>query len=280
MSRHGLSGEFIAGAKGPIFVLLRRPPRLARNCVLVVPPFAEEMNKCRRMVTEAALQLVGRGVAVVLPDLHGTGDSGGDFSEATWQAWLGDLTRTAKRAAEQGHAVTGILAIRLGCALATGAIVSGALPAVARSALWQPVFDGSRFLTQFLRLRLAANFTDDRKESLAELRHRLAAGEALEVSGYRLSGRLAADLDSLIPPMLLPTGLGEAAWFEAMRDKASGLAPPSQALIAQTRERGGSIRDVSVTGEPFWTSTEIVVIQELVAATVAHLSGPATPGDV
>ena len=54
MSRRSVSGQFIDGAKGPIFVLAREPAAGVRGCVLVVPPFAEEMNKCRRMVTEVA----------------------------------------------------------------------------------------------------------------------------------------------------------------------------------------------------------------------------------
>jgi hypothetical protein len=56
-----LTGHFIAGPKGPIFVLLREPPDASRGCVIVVPPFAEEMNKCRRMVTEVAV-----GLAIVM----------------------------------------------------------------------------------------------------------------------------------------------------------------------------------------------------------------------
>ena len=55
----------------------------------MVPPFAEEMNKCRPMVTEVALGLAESGIASIVPDLYGTGDSGGDFSEGDWETWQG-----------------------------------------------------------------------------------------------------------------------------------------------------------------------------------------------
>jgi exosortase A-associated hydrolase 2 len=247
----------------------------ARGCVLVVPPFAEEMNKCRRLVTEVALALADRGIGTVLPDVHGTGDSGGDFADATWQGWQGDIARTVQWSAERGHPVTGALAIRLGCALAAAVMASGGLPSVARSVLWQPVFDGRRFLGQFLRLRIAAKLMTDQKESLAGLRAQLQAGEVLEIAGYRLSSRLAADLDSLGPPDALPRGFGEAAWLEVVRESDAKFPVSSQNLIAQTVNRGGQVRDLRIVGEPFWASTEIVVAPEIVSETVAHLSGEA-----
>lgn len=278
MSRRSISGQFIDGAKGPVFVLARGPAAGVRSCVLVVPPFAEEMNKCRRMVTEVALALADRGVATVLPDLYGTGDSGGDFADASWDVWQGDIARSARWCAERGWPVQGILAIRLGCALAAAAMASGRLPPVARSTLWQPMFDGRRFLAQFLRLRIAASLMADQKESLAGLRARLQAGEVLEIAGYSLSSRLAADLDSLGPPDSLPGGFGEAAWLEVVRESGAKLPVTAQNLIAQTVNDGGLVRDFLIVGEPFWASTEIVVNPEIVYETVSHLSGEAPRG--
>ena len=278
MIQQRVSGQFIAGTKGPLFVLLRQPLAECRGCVLVVPPFAEEMNKCRRTITEVALQLVERGIAVVLPDLFGTGDSGGDFSDATWQVWLGDVARTARWSEAQGCPVTGVLAIRLGCSLAAEAIASGGLPAINRSVLWQPVFDGGRCLVQFLRLRVAACLANDLKESVAELHRQLAGGETLEVAGYRLSGQLATDLSSLSPPAHLPLDLGEIAWLEVVREAGGLLPTPSQDLIERTRAEGGQVSALAVVGEPFWTSTEIVVVPQVVSATVGHLGGLAASG--
>lgn len=275
MTRSVVSGHFIEGARGAIFVLVRTPVLAPIAAVLVVPPFAEEMNKCRRMVTEMALGLAGRRLATVVPDLHGTGDSGGGFADADWATWRADLAATTKWCAASGHPVSGLLAIRIGCALALDALDSGELPASARSVLWQPVFDGGRHLAQFLRLRIAASLMEDRKESLADLKARLSQGETVEVAGYGLSSRLAADLENRQQPQHLQAAFGEVAWFEIMRESGAPLSPSSARLLEGTRRHGVPIVARSFAGEPFWSSTEIIVNPDVVRATVSHLA-PAT----
>jgi len=246
--------------------------------VLVIPPFAEEMNKCRRMVTEVALGLADQGLGTVVPDLYGTGDSGGDFVDATWAGWLEDLGVAADWSGQQGAPVTGILATRLGAALAVGAMSAGSLPTVRGSVLWQPVLDGGRHVAQFLRLRIAASLTDDRRETLADLRAHLASGHSIEVAGYPLSSRLAAELETVRAPDSLPAGLGDMAWIELVREAGAGLASPSEQLLQRCAQAGRAVRAHVFVGEPFWASTEIVTNAEVVAATVEHLAdlGPST----
>lgn len=272
MKQATVTGEFVAGGNGAVFVLLRRSGAAPRGCVLVVPPFAEEMNKSRRMITEVALGLVNDGVSVVLPDLFGTGDSCGDFAEADWATWVADLSAATTWSAAQGCPVNGILAIRLGCALAEVAISSGAVPPVQRTVLWQPVFDGGRYLSQFLRLRVAASLMEDSRETLAGLRAHLGAGEALEVAGYTLSSRLAEDLDAVKPPQCLPAEFGVVSWLELVRQADAPLPSPSISLIERTRNLGASVHSAALVGEPFWSSTEIVVNPEVVQRTVSSLN--------
>jgi len=75
---------FLDGPAGRIFAILRAASD-ARHAVLIIPPFGEEMNKSRRQFTEVAQRLVGNGFAVLVVDLYGTGDSEGEFSEASWE---------------------------------------------------------------------------------------------------------------------------------------------------------------------------------------------------
>lgn len=273
MSRTNVSGQFIDGTKGSIFVLSRQPIAPAVGCVMVVPPFAEEMNKSRRMVTETALGLAERGIATLVPDVFGTGDSGGDFFDADWVTWQDDVVRTARWSAGRGVPITGILAIRLGCALAASVLAAGVIGPVARTVLWQPVFDGGRFLTQFLRLRTAASLMADRKESIADLRGRLQSGEVVEVAGYGLTAQLAADLDAVVSPGCLPQQFGHVAWMEIIREVEAELPVPSAKLIDQTRSAGGRVDLRLFPGEPFWASTEIVRNREMTHAAVQFLAG-------
>ena len=268
------SGHFVDGPQGPIFAVLRQPAGNARGCVLVVPPFAEEMNKCRRMVAAVAMGLADTGIATIIPDLYGTGDSGGEFSDCDWTGWQHDLQRVARWAVDQRQVrFTGILAIRFGAALAAQLAAVDSFPRIGRAVLWQPVFDGKRHLTQFLRLRVAASLLEeDKKESLADLRQRLLAGESLTVAGYDLSGRLAAALDNLAAPATLPEPWAQLHWMEIVRDPQDGLPAPSKVLVENSRATGQSVKIELVTGEPFWSSTEIVVNESMVASTVTAFS--------
>lgn len=60
----------------------------ARCCCC--PPFGEEMNKSRRTLAWSARHFARHGWAVLALDLGGTGDSAGDFGDATWAGWIDD----------------------------------------------------------------------------------------------------------------------------------------------------------------------------------------------
>ena len=61
------------------------------KAIIHIPAFAEEMNKSRRMLAMQAQAFAGQGYAVLVLDLFGTGDSSGDFGEATWDIWLQNI---------------------------------------------------------------------------------------------------------------------------------------------------------------------------------------------
>lgn len=274
MSGSVLTPRFLSSARGRIFVLRRGAPSGTGGAVLIVPPFAEEMNKARKMFTDVAQGLAARGTATVIPDLYGTGDSDGEFRDADVDAWLADLARTAAWSAEQGWPIVGLLCMRTGCMLGAR-LARDSVANIARSVFWQPVTDGERFLTQFLRLRLAASMMDGAgagKESAAGLRDRLRAGEALEVAGYELSGQLASQLSSLKLAPDLTARLGEVHWLEVVRSTDASLPGASQQIVDTAKQNGVTITAGTVVGEPFWSSTEIVRVPDLVVRTVDALA--------
>lgn len=150
---------FVDAGDRRIFIQRREPQRARGECVLIVPPFAEEMNKSRKMLTEVARGLSARGITTALPDLSGTGDSELNFGAASWRLWKDDLARTADWCRSQGLTIRGLLSVRLGSALAAE-VARDLLTDVRRSVMWQPVASGADFLVQFLRLRVAANMMD------------------------------------------------------------------------------------------------------------------------
>lgn len=274
MTRGALSGHFLGPPGRRIFVLLREPGEAPEGggSVLVVPPFGEEMNKSRRMIAETSQRLCEAGMAVVWPDLFGTGDSEGEFSDATVDRWLEDLGSTCRHAEECGRPVRAILAVRLGGALAVAGLRTGAVPPVAASVWWQPVLDGRRHLAQFLRLRVAAgSMRGDEPETVDGLRSRSAAGETLAVAGYELSPALVRGLEALATDAV-PPQVGVLQWLEMVRE--ADAAPPLPATRFVERARGAGV-DVSLTtvaAEPFWASTEIIRVPLVVDRTTAALA--------
>ena len=82
---------FIPAASGQRLLVHHPAQGSSRGGVVYVQPFAEEMNKSRRMATLQAQALAAQGWAVAMPDLAGCGDSSGEFAEARWDDWVDDV---------------------------------------------------------------------------------------------------------------------------------------------------------------------------------------------
>ena len=274
MSRGSLSGHFLGDPGRRVFVLLREPADAAPGggSVLVVPPFGEEMNKSRRMIAETSQRLCAAGLTVVLPDLFGTGDSEGEFRDATVERWIEDLSSACGLAEARGRPVRAVLAVRLGSALAAAAARAGAVPAVQSSVWWQPVLDGKRHLAQFLRLRVAAgNMRGDHPETVDGLRGRSAAGETIAVAGYELSPSLVRGLEALATDGLAPQA-GTLCWIEFVREAEAAAPLPATRFVDRARAAGASATLQTVAAEPFWNSAEIVRVPQAIEQTAAVLA--------
>jgi exosortase A-associated hydrolase 2 len=264
----GAEPQFLQGPRGPLFSLYFPPAggSASGRAVLHVPAFAEEMNKCRRMVALQARELAGQGLGVLLLDLYGTGDSHGDFADARWEIWRQDLATGVAWLRARGMQRLSLWGMRLGCLLAvdTLAELGGA---VDHLLFWQPVASGQQMLTQFLRLRMAAGLLGGERESVAQLRARLAAGESLEVAGYELAPDLAAALDRVsLADGPAPLGL-RVDWLEVVAAQDRGLGPASARLVQAWEAAGVRVQARPVAGDAFWSTQEIALAPELIRCT-------------
>ncbi len=259
---------FVDSGGSSIFVLLRGPES-AKQCVLCVPPFAEEMNKCRRQFTETARNLAEQGIAVLAVDLSGTGDSEGEFVEATWPQWKRDLETAILWAEERGLGVDSAVACRLGCALLAEALIDYDR-SLTNTVFWQPVTKGRQFMTQFLRLRVAASLmNDDTDESVDSLRGKLGDGQPLEIAGYELSPTLWQSIERIAVDELLGRRLGQVRVLEVGgAADVSELSVVGQRLVNAAELAGLASSGLRVSGDPFWSSTEIVVNRAIIEHTV------------
>lgn len=253
--------------------------------VLYVHPFAEEMNKSRRMAALQSRALAAAGYAVLQIDLFGCGDSSGDFGDATWDAWLDDVAlglqylqgRAGAPLDANGQPQTGLpiwlWGLRAGCLLAVGAAKRFDQPC--HFLFWQPPASGKTLLQQFLRLKVAGDLVSGQSKGVMDtLRRQLADGGALEIAGYSLSGGLANGLERSVlePPANAAPG-SRVEWIELSTRNEANLSPVAQKTVAQWQSGGFSSRARVVNGPAFWQTTEIEDAPDLIAATLEALSG-------
>lgn len=238
-----------------------------RRAALYVPPFAEEMNRSRRMAALQARALASRGFDTLLIDLFGTGDSGGDFRDARLPSWLDDIEAAADWLEARGSAVSCLWGLRLGALLACAAAASRP-QRFKRLVLWQPVTDGKAMLTQFLRIRVAASMAEGgAAEKTEELRAQLAAGAFVEVGGYELSAELALALDGMRMDRLGLAAEASVSWLEVGTEAGDRILPAGERVIEGWRKTGISVFAATVAGDPFWTLQETTLAPELLDAT-------------
>ena len=153
-----LKSGFLAGPNGDLHVSIFTPENGAQppSWAIYVPPFAEEMNKCRGMMSRQARALADQGYTVVSIDLSGTGDSEGDFETTDWDSWKADLLFLSDWILRQGAVDIVLWAVRAGCLLAADLVQNPEYP-IRRAVFWQPVHSGRQHIAQFLRVRMAAS---------------------------------------------------------------------------------------------------------------------------
>lgn len=168
------------------------PLRTRAPGVLLLPPLVEEMNQVRSFHGRLARRLAASGFGVLECDLSATGDSAGEFVNASWSDWIEDVRAAYDWLAERSGRVH-VVAVR-SAALHLDRLGPDSSRPVGRACLVEPVLDGDSMLAEFLRIKVARSLFEERRETLVSLRAQLEAGATIEVAGYELSCTMYRDL--------------------------------------------------------------------------------------
>lgn len=252
---------------------------LKRGQMLYLHPFAEEMNKSRRMAALQARALAQAGFEVLQIDLLGCGDSSGDFGDATWEAWVDDALLGSRWLERQpGPAPLWLWGLRAGCLVAAEALRRLGTPA--DLLLMQPPASGKALLQQFLRLKLAGNMTDGNSKGLmTELRAALSRGESVEIAGYAMSAALALGLEAatLAPPVQV-SAERRLVWLELTSRPDAQWMPAALQPQQHWSDAGYAVSAELVSGPAFWQTAEIEEAPALVEATCRLLASTSNAG--
>lgn len=222
------------------------------------------------MVSRQARNMAQSGIAVVVPDLYGAGDSACEFGVIDWNAWKTQLTFLLQWVRERSDLKITVWGLRLGCLLAVDVLQDSDCP-VCSLLLWQPVQSGKLFMGQFLRLRMAAAMMKGEGESVAAVRERLISGECVEVAGYSLPPALYQQLEFVdLGKLTIPCDTHLQIYEVASGDTQS-LMPVTERRIENWRASGIDCVGKAAQGEPFWMTQELGFSSELIAASTAGM---------
>ncbi len=268
--------HFLPGSRGRLFGLYMQGDTPPRDAFVYLPPFAEEMNRCRVLAAEQARRLAALGIATLLLDPYGTGDSDGDLEAASWSDWQADALAAAEWLGRRAGRPVSLWGLRLGALLASS-VFESAPQRFERLLLWQPVANGKQFLTQYLRLRVAWLMERDLPaETTDGIREALAGGRIVEVAGYPISGSLSAGIDAA----RLPGGDTDLAgkrvdWLENVAEAGAEPSVGARRAIAQLEQRNAAVRTITFCGAPLWQLHKRDSLPELIDVTTSLLGDAA-----
>lgn len=253
---------FLPVEGGELFCLYHQPSSesAVRGAILYVPPFADEMNKCRRMAATQARAFAACGYAVLQLDLWGCGESSGDFADARWQRWLADLAAGWQWLDQHCAAPRLLWAVRLGALLAYAFAASRAAE-VAGALYWQPELDGAAHLQYLRRMqKLSGMFASS--EDLP------VAPNCDELGGYQLAAELGAAIEQTRCVIAPAYPLSSIAFGQQM-DAASDL-------LSHWRDSGSRVELWHIDSPPFWNASEILLVPQAITPSLQAIHGMLT----
>jgi pimeloyl-ACP methyl ester carboxylesterase len=260
-----VSIEYFGGGR-QLLGALHHPQRLrARTtAVLLCNPFGEEASRAHRTFRVLATQLERAGYAALRFDYSGTGDSQGESTDASVEAWLADIGVAADRLRVASDASRiAIIGLRFGATLAALAAARGYVRP-RHLLMWDPVVDGGAYLRElaaqhraYMRMEMGARFRD-------RLRTR-ADGTPLEALGTPIGDALAAQL-AAIDLGLGPTGAEQTTLL------TTRTTPELERLRARLP---ASARWLQLNESPAWNTdaalNAMTVPMDIVRALVARI---------
>jgi pimeloyl-ACP methyl ester carboxylesterase len=241
--------EFFGPARSKLFGCLHVPlDRPLGGLVICCPVHAEFLKNYRREV-DLARALAGRGIAVQRFHYRGTGNSEGEAEEATFDSMCEDVAFAAERLVDK-TGVTNLAFLGTRWGALTAAAAARHFDGVPL-ALWEPVTDPRRNLTQIYRAALIPELKEGGARMLEEPPlQQLERSGSLDILGYTIhwsqyENAVQHSLDGLLgenPRSILIVQIGR-------RDELRGEYGRLQARLENS---GFSITNRIVTGDETW----------------------------
>ena len=244
--------RFLGPEGGRHFILQFLPQGTPIAHVVYIPPFVEEMNRCRALASQQARAFARAGYACTLVDFVGTGDSDGVLTEVTLDTWYSNLDTTLSFLREQFDVPLNLWGLRLGGTLALD-YARRSDNAINNILLWQPVTNPKLYVTQVLRQRVATLMVKELPpETTKEIRQRLAEGEAVEVAGYLLDGRILDDLEAIKLSTMKDLCQGSIFWLDHVLAEGNEPGVATARALEELGSAGNAVTLQTFSDPPLW----------------------------
>lgn len=266
MSEYAKKLFYLKSGSKELFCIYHYPlGRTISHQILYVHPFGDEMNKSRRIVSLQCEAFAGKGVAVLILDLFGCGDSEGEFRDATWDIWIENIAHGYEWLKEKNGELISLWGLRMGCLLISDFLKSTALD-IDQIIFWQPVISGKLLARQLKRQKMATGlFSSGEQQDFESV---LRQQGLVEVSGYEISETLYISIEKVELTSFPLKSCRSVIWKELSLTDKRKMLPASQRIIDNWISRM-SLLDVEVLqGKAFWNTVEIETNSELVESTL------------
>lgn len=258
---------FSSNQKTPFFLAHYSPAAgSSGKAVILVPPFAEELNRSKRMYVLCAQRLAGAGLDAYCFDFVGTGDSYGEWGSFSWADWQQNLVDVYEHIRASGVDDISVIALRLAALLVAETVASRQIQ-LSKCLLWDPVEDGEVYVRQLLRLKIAAAMTEEAaslttKDVLASIEQH----GFLEVGGYRITAEL---LDSIKQTKLTKTieVLMNSSQLHWMVLKNTGQSNTVSIPLSVPKALQDKVILHAVQDTRFWMQQEVTIAPALLQKT-------------
>jgi uncharacterized protein len=188
---------FFGRSERPLYGCYHAPKADMRPAGAVIcPPIGQEYMRTHRALRQLALQLNKGGAHALRFDYCGIGDSAGDNTDATLDAWLADIGSAIDELKDTaGLKQVSLVGIRLGASLA-GLAAAGRTD-IDAVVLWDPVVNGRDYVAELFSL-----------EGGSPQGHAGAVG----VSGFALTPAFRRQIEAI--DLLAPTAGGPRRIFQ------------------------------------------------------------------
>lgn len=272
LSAHSMSARFLGEAGKRFMAVHFKPAGRPVAHIVYLPPFGEEMNRCRALVAEQARQFARAGYNCTVLDFFGTGDSEGEFHEADFVTWLANTQLLIDTLQSEQQLPVVLWGLRLGAVLALE-YAAQAMGPIQDIILWQPITSPKRYVTQILRQRVASLVGKDLPpETTEDIRQRLEEGQNVEISGYIVGGGLIRDMERTDPYAAGVLCRGKIHWLENISEPGELISKGSGRAVAQLQENN-TVEVQLFADPPLWQLHKRDSAPELLSITRMLLLG-------